>query len=381
MSDAADRSVARRALIVIGLVLATVVALGLVWATRRVLVWILVAAFFAVALKPLVDRVERRFLKRRALATLLVFVAAFVLLAGLGALIVVPLLDEAGRLADRAPELLRETRAGHGPLGRLLDRFHLRRYADAHADQLRQYGSRLSQPAVGLARGVLTTVAGVVTVVVLAFLMVLEAPKIIAGALALAGDGRAGRLRRLGRDSSRTITGYLSGNLLISVICGGLTFVVLFLAGVPFAGVIALLVAIADLIPLVGATLGAIIAAAAGFVHSPTTGVIVLVFFVVYQQLENHLLQPLIMSRAVRLNPLTVLVSVLVAAELAGFVGALLAIPAAGIGRILLREFVPAGRRATPAPAGDAHPDRQAPDIHPDRPATRHGRRSDPRRR
>ncbi|MFG2054727.1 AI-2E family transporter [Micromonospora sp. NPDC048930] len=353
MSRADDRSTARRTLVVIGLVLATVVALGLVWATRRVLVWILVAAFFAVALKPLVDGVERRFVRHRALATLLVFVATFAALAALVAIIVLPLLDEASRFVNRAPDLLRETRAGRGPLGDFLERFHLQRYASAHADQLQRYGSRLSQPAVGLVRGVLETVAGTVTVVVLAYLMVLEAPKIVAGILGLVGDGPAERVRRVGRDSSRTITGYLSGNLLISVICGGLTFVVLFLTGVPFAGVIALLVAIADLIPLVGATLGAIIAAGGGFVHSPTTGLIVLVYFVVYQQVENHLLQPLIYSRAVRLNPLTVLVSVLIAAELAGLVGALLAIPAAGIGQILLREFVPAGRRTLPPPALD----------------------------
>ncbi|MFI7430004.1 AI-2E family transporter [Micromonospora sp. NPDC049836] len=360
MSHADDRSTARRALIVIGLVLATALVLGLVWATRRVLVWALVAAFFAVALKPLVDGVERRFVRHRALATLLVFVAAFTVLAALAAVIVLPLLDELARFADRAPDLVREARAGRGQLGELLERFHLRRYADAHADQLQRYGSRLGEPAVGVVRGVLETVAGVVTVVVLAYLMVLEAPKIIAGTLTLLGDGAAERLRRIGRDSSRTITGYLTGNLLISVICGGLTFLVLFVAGVPFAAVIALVVAVADLIPLVGATIGAIVAAGAGFLHSPTTGVVVLVFFVIYQQLENHLLQPVIMSRAVRLNPLTVLVSVLLAAELAGLLGALLAIPAAGVGQILLREFAPAGRRTLPPPAPDRrrHPAR-----------------------
>ncbi|RZU75138.1 putative PurR-regulated permease PerM [Micromonospora kangleipakensis] len=351
MSDAQDRSTARRALIVIGLVLATVLGLALVWATRRVLVWALVAAFFAVALKPLVDRLERRWVRRRALATLLVFVAAFVLLGALAAMIVLPLVGEVARFAHQAPDLLREARAGRGPVGEALTRLRLREYANTHADQLQRYGSRLGQPAVGLVRGVLQTVAGLLTVIVLAYLMVLEAPKIIAGTLALAGDGGAERLRRIGRDSSRTITGYLSGNLLISVICGGLTFAVLFLTGVPFAGVIALLVAIADLIPLVGATLGAVIAAGAGFLHSPTAGIIVLVFFVVYQQAENHLLQPVIMSRAVRLNPLTVLVSVLLAAELAGLVGALLAIPAAGMAQILLRELAPKGLRAVPPPA------------------------------
>ncbi|WP_406080598.1 AI-2E family transporter [Micromonospora sp. NBC_00858] len=348
MSDADTRLTARRTLIVIGLVLATAFALAFVYATRRVLVWAVVAAFFAVALKPLVDRLQRRFVRRRALATLLVFLAAFVTLSILIAVILVPLLDELERFAERAPELLRDARAGRGQLGSLLERTGALRYVSGHSDQLRDFGDRLRQPAVGVLRGVVETVAGLVTVIVMAYLMVLEAPRITRGVLVAAGDGQAERLRRVGREVSRSVTGYLTGNLLISVICGLLTFVVLTLTGVPFAAVIGLLVAVADLIPLVGATLGAVIAAGAGFVHSPTAGIVVLVFFVVYQQVENHLLQPLILSRAVRLNPLTVLVSVLLAAELAGLLGALLAIPAAGIVQTLLREYGPSRLRATP---------------------------------
>ncbi|MBY8874702.1 AI-2E family transporter [Micromonospora sp. PLK6-60] len=358
MRDGDDRRTARRAMIVIGLLLATVAGLALVWLTRRVLGWLVLAAFFAVALKPAVDALQRRLVRRRALATLLVFVAAFTLLAALGAGIVLPLLDEVGRFVDRAPEVYREARAGRGPVGEVLARLGIRGYVTSHPEQLRRYSDQLRQPAAGVVRGVLSTLAGLLTVVVLAYLMVLEAPKIIRTTLALVGDGPAARLRRIGRECSRTVTGYLSGNLLISVICGVLTFVVLVLSGVPFAGVIALLVAIADLIPLVGATLGAIIAGGAGFLHSPTAGIVVLVFFVVYQQVENHLLQPVIMGRAVRLNPLTVLVSVLLAVELAGLLGALLAVPAAGVAQVLLREFVPARRRRPPPPAGrSAAPD------------------------
>ncbi|WP_231930521.1 AI-2E family transporter [Micromonospora coriariae] len=358
MSNADTRVTARRTLIVIGLVLATVFALAFVYATRRVLVWAVVAAFFAVALKPLVDRLQRLWVRRRALATLLVFLAAFVVVAVLATVILAPLLNELGRFAERAPDLLRDARAGRGPLGQLLERFGVRRYVSEHSEQLRTFGTRLRQPAVGVLRGVVETVAGLVTVIVLAYLMVLEAPRITGRVLAAAGDGQRERLRRVGREVSRTVTGYLTGNLVISVICGALTFVVLALTGVPFAAVIALLVAVADLIPLVGATLGAVIAAGAGFLHSPTAGVVVLVFFVVYQQVENHLLQPLILARAVRLNPLTVLVSVLLAAELAGLLGALLAIPAAGIVQTLLREYGPARLRPDP-PAGPADPRRR----------------------
>jgi predicted PurR-regulated permease PerM len=140
-------------------------------------------------------------------------------------------------------------------------------------------------------------------------------------------------------DCAKTVTGYITGNLLISVICGLLTWVVLALTGVPFAGLIALFVGLADLIPLVGATLGAVVGIVAAFTQSITAGIIVVIFFVVYQQLENHLLQPLIFARTVQLNPLTVLLAILIGVELAGILGALLAIPVAGIIQIVARDI------------------------------------------
>src|SRR3712207_4972880 len=105
------------------------------------------------------------------------------------------------------------------------------------------------------------------------------------------------------------------------------------------AGLIALFVGLADLIPLVGATLGAVIATLAAFTESTTAGIVVIIFFVLYQQLENHLLQPLIFARTVKVNPLTVLIAILIAVELAGILGALLAIPVAGILQIIARDI------------------------------------------
>ena len=172
----------------------------------------------------------------------------------------------------------------------------------------------------------------------LAYLAVLEGPKVVEGTLALFPPQRAERIRRVTRDCAKTVTGYISGNLLISAICGVLTYAVLKFSGVPFAALIALFVAIADLIPLVGATLGAVVACIAAFLHSVPAGIAAVIFFVVYQQLENHLLQPLIFARTVKLNPLAVLVAILLATELAGILGALLAIPVAGIIQVVLRD-------------------------------------------
>jgi predicted PurR-regulated permease PerM len=160
------------------------------------------------------------------------------------------------------------------------------------------------------------------------------------GALNLVGDlQRRERIHHVGADCAKSITGYISGNLLISVICGGLIYAVLKIMGVPFAGLIAIFVAFADLIPLVGATLGAIVAVTAAAFHSIPALIVVAIFFVAYQQLENHVLQPLILSRTVKLNPLTVIVAILVGVELAGILGALLAIPFAGIIQVIVRDL------------------------------------------
>ena len=130
--------------------------------------------------------------------------------------------------------------------------------------------------------------------------------------------------------STETVGGYVTGNILISLIAGVSITIVLLLMGVPYAVALGLLVAILDLIPLAGATVAGIIVAIVAFLHSVPAGIIVVVFFVVYQQLENHFLQPVIYGRTVQLSPLVVLISVLVGAELAGILGALAAIPVAG---------------------------------------------------
>lgn len=215
--------------------------------------------------------------------------------------------------------------------GNLLERTNALQFVQDNEQHIRDFATGLGTPALHLLRGAANTVVAFATIFVLTYLAVLEGPKVVESTLALFPSRRAERIRRVAHDCAKTITGYISGNLLISVICGALTYAVLKISGVPFAGLIALFVVIADLTPVIGATLGAVVAAIAAFVHSIPAGIAVVVFFLIYQQLENHLLQPLIFSRTVKLNPLAVLVAILLGVELAGIWGALLAIPVAGI--------------------------------------------------
>jgi predicted PurR-regulated permease PerM len=324
----------------IGLVLATALLLYIVLHVRQVLTWIVVGAFFAVALYPVVGWVQRRLLggRRRALATFLVFLVVLVLLAAVIAAFAIPLVNEATKLSGQLPGLIADARAGRGPIGDLLQRSHALQWVQNNQDKISNFAKGLTAPAAAVASGFATGIAGTLTVFVLAYLMVLEGPKVVDGAINVFPPATGERIRRVGADCAKSVTGYLSGNLLISVICGTLTYVVLLISGVPFAGLIALFVGIADLLPLVGATIGGAVAVLGGFIHSVPAGIAVLVFFVLYQQLENHLLQPLIFARTVKLNPLTVIVAILIGAELMGILGALLAIPVASIIQVILRD-------------------------------------------
>jgi predicted PurR-regulated permease PerM len=299
-----------------------------------------IAAFFAVALYPPAAWLQRRMLggRRPALATFLVFLVVLLGLAGLVTAFVVPLVGQATRFAGQLPELIDQARAGQGPVGRLLERTNVLRWVQDNQDRIDSFVSGLTAPAAGVLRGVATAITGGVTIFVLAYLMVLEGPKVVDGAVNVFAPTSGARIRRVAADCAHSVTGYISGNLVISVICGGLTYVVLLILGVPFAGLIALFVGLADLVPLVGATLGGAVAVLAGFLHSTTAGIVVLGFFVVYQQLENHLLQPLIFARTVKLNPLAVIVAILLGVELLGVLGALLAIPVAGMIQVVLRD-------------------------------------------
>jgi predicted PurR-regulated permease PerM len=339
---------------VIGMVLATGIAVLLVIQLARVLIWIGVAIFFAVLLSPVTALAQRRLHLNRAAATFVVFLGSVLVIAGIVTVLVRPVASQGADLVKSAPTVVQEAAAGHGPVGDLLTRLHVQKYVTKYvADHpdLTTSSTQLAQFAPAVIRSVASGVAATVTVFVLAYLMVLEGPMFVNAWLGALPADRRDRVSRVAADCGKAVTGYMTGNLLISVIAGTITWVALLILGVPYAGVLAVFVGLTDLIPLVGATIGAVLVTLIAFLHGTTEGIVMAIVFVVYQQLENHLLQPVIMSRTVKLNPLTVLVSVLLGVELAGILGALLAIPVAGVIAVVARDLYDARRgRLKPEP-------------------------------
>jgi predicted PurR-regulated permease PerM len=325
---------------VAALLVGVAIALWIVWVSRRVLVWAFVSLFLALALNPAVDALQRRGLGRRGAAAAAVYLIVILVIAGLGALIIPTLVQQVNDLVQAAPRYVRDITAGRGPLGFLETKYHV---VERVEDAVKGNGSgRLAggaSAALDVTRSVVTFIVAVVTITFMTFFMLLEGPAWVERLLGLLPARSRPRWHAIGHDIYRTVGGYVTGNLLISLIAGITATIVLLAMGVPFALALGLLVAILDLIPLAGATLAAIIVTLVAFTHSLTAGIVVLAFFIVYQQLENHLLQPVVYGRTVQLSPLAVLISVLVGAEVAGVIGALGAIPVAGAIQILIVDW------------------------------------------
>ncbi|HEX8582452.1 MAG TPA: AI-2E family transporter [Acidimicrobiales bacterium] len=329
----------RTILATIGLVLLTLAGLALLRELARIIAWVVVAGFFAVVLTPAVDLLEHRARIRRGIGTTLVFLTGLALLVGLMYAFIRPIVDQVQEFVDDLPGYVEDAQNGQGWIGELVERYNLQDYVEENQDRLRETVTGLGTPALGFVRTVFSTLLAFLTIVVLTFLMLLEGPGLTAGITAAIPERHRDRVRAVAADAARAVSGYMLGNLLISVVAGTASYIFLRIAGVPYAEVLALYVAFTDLIPLVGATLGAVPTTGVAFLYSVPAGVATAIFFIVYQQFENHVLQVSVMSRTVAVNPLFVLVSALAGVELFGLLGALLAIPAAGVIQVIVRDL------------------------------------------
>jgi predicted PurR-regulated permease PerM len=332
----------RTILAILGIVLSVVAVLELIWLARQVITWILIALFFALALNPVVELLQRRGIRRRALAVGTTYLIVLAVIATLGATVVPTLVDEANEFATEGlPNLVADITEGRGRLGFLQERYEIvDRVREAVEENGLQRLLGVSGAAVAITRGVITAVVAVITIAVLTFFMLLEGPGWIERFFSLLPAESQERWRRVGRDIYRTVGGFVTGALTIALVAGVLTALLLTVLDVQYAFALGLLVALLDLIPLAGATIAAVVVSTVAFFDDWRIGVAVLSFFIVYQQVENHFLYPLIYSRTVQLSPLAILIAVLIGASLAGVLGALAAIPVSGTIQVLIVDYL-----------------------------------------
>lgn len=332
-------------------IIAVAVVLEVIWIARHVLTWVVISLFLALALNPAVEWLQGHGIKRRGAAAAVTYLLALVAIVAIGFTFVPTLVHQVNEFVQKLPDYVHDITHGRGRLGFLETKYHIQQRIES---AVKQGGATkvlgLSGVAISVAKSVISIVVATITILFMTYFMLLEGPSWVERFYRLLPERSQPRWRKVGNEIYRTVGGYVTGNLLISVIAGGLTTIVLLIMGVPYAVALGLIVAILDLIPLAGATIAAILIGVVAFLHSIPAGIVVIVFFIVYQQIENHLLQPVVYGRTVQLSPLAVLISILIGAELAGIIGALGAIPVAGSIQVVVNDWLE-HRHERPAPA------------------------------
>jgi predicted PurR-regulated permease PerM len=341
----------------VGILVLLLVVLWVAWLSRGVLIWVGVSALFAVAINPAVKSVQRRLHLPRWSAIVTVYVVLLLALAAAASLLVPPLIDAGQELADDVPgyvERLQESRLVQD----LDERYGL---LDQLESRVTEVLGDVAGPdtAFALATRVANGLVAFVAIAVMTFLFSLYGRQLRAWVLKEAPSDQRARVAKIADDIYRVIAGYFVGLLIVAVMAGIIAWIFLSIIGVPGAAVLGFWVSISTLLPLVGATIGAIPYVLVAFFQDWKLGVAALVFVLIYQQVENNVIQPAIQRRTVQLNPLLIIISVLIGAELLGLVGVLLAIPIAGTLQVVLQDLWRtrrSRRTAVPALEGDPGP-------------------------
>jgi predicted PurR-regulated permease PerM len=318
-----------------------------IYRLKDVLLLLLVAGFLALILNPVVGVTQRYLVKRRGYAVSVVGVFVIVVFLGLLVAFGYPLVNGITHLAENLPTYVQQAEQGKNWYGKLVQHYHVQQWLQQNESKLVTFGQSISAPALAVGKGALTLLIELLTIFILVLMLLLEGPKLRRGLFSMLSPGQAEEAQAIASEVNRSVIGYMLGNFLTSIICGLVVLVDLAVLGVPFPLLWALWVALVDFLPMIGGALAGIpVVLFALFTNGLTAGIITLVVFLVYTQLENHILNPVIMSKTVRISPLLVLVAVLVAASLGdwvgglfgGFVAALLAIPLAGAFQVIVRE-------------------------------------------
>ena len=321
--------------------LGVALAYGLVTAliaVQGVLVLLLTAAFLAIGLAPLVDKLEARRIKRgRAVGIVLLGVLLF--FVGFGFAVVPPIVQQTQQLIEQAPGYVQQLQSNER-IAALDERFGLLQRAEDAVSDPAKLGTAAAGGVLGVGRVVLGFTFNTLTLLILTLYFLSSLPSIKANAYRLVPRSRRARVGLLTDEILTRVGGYVAGAVIIAGIASVLTFLLLLTLGVDSPVALALLVFLTGLIPLIGASIGAVVITVVALFTSVQAGIIVAVYYLLYQQLENYLLYPRIMKRSVDVSPAATVVAVLIGGSLLGVLGALLAIPIAAAVQLVLNEVV-----------------------------------------
>ena len=316
--------------------------LYLLFLLRTPLTWLAIAFFLALAMEPAVQWLQRRLpFKSRGAAALLLIVSILAAVALILAVLIPPMVKQTESFVHSAPSYVEKLQQSNNGLAKYLKDHGELSKLNLNSQKLLDQISSHRDFFLGAASSIASVATAVVTILVLAFFITLELPQMSKAFWRYQPSNKRKHRQELGARMHKVIIGSVNGNMLTSLIAGVCASIALAILHIPYAIPLGVLVAIIDLIPEVGASLGAIVIIIAMILYSgPVKAIIMAVYFFIYQRIENNTLQPLVYSRAVHISPLLSFIAVVCGAKLGGLVGALLAIPVTGILQILAKDYL-----------------------------------------
>jgi predicted PurR-regulated permease PerM len=308
-----------------------------IYLVRAVILQLTIALILAVALEPLVGWLMKRGIGRSASIAISVTSAALAILFVVG-IIATPLITEGIRLSRNAPQIVEQV-TNHHTFKRLNDQYHIVDKAREYAQDIPGKFTERGLPALAVISSVAGSLSSLAVIIVLTLFLILEGPPLWRSLRTLFPVHTARQLERTSEKAAIAVSGFVSGNLLISLIAGAVTLITLLILRVPYPFALAALVAFFDLIPLVGAALATIVVGLVALTTGIGVALIAVAVLLVYQFVEGHFIQTIVYSRSISLSPLLVIVASLAGAELGGIIGVLLAIPVSAVLQVIAVEI------------------------------------------
>jgi predicted PurR-regulated permease PerM len=326
---------------VMAVVLLAVLFLAVLRQMSHALVLVFTAFFLALSLNAPVHWIESHLpgkRNRRTLATVVSVLIVMVLFVGFLASIVPPLSRQVGSLIDAAPNFVRDLRNEDSEIGKLVTRYHLESQVNTFSDEFSGRLKDVSGRAVSVITRISSSAISVLTILVMTFMMLVEGPRWVDIFNRLVPPKKRAHTAELSRGMYKVIKGYVNGQVLLAAIASLFIVPMLFILGISYPVALMVVVFICGLIPMVGHTLGALIVTAVALFHSPVSAIVILAYYILYQQIENYLVQPRIQANTTNMSPLLVFVAVVLGVSFGGLLGGLVAIPVMGCIRILVLD-------------------------------------------
>lgn len=326
---------------VFSIALLYVVGLWFVYSIRQALVLIAISFFLAVALSNPVNFLTRHMPGgKRSVATGVAFAFIILVISVITYSIIPPMVSQSQAFINNLPSYIDNLENGEGFVAENVQQFELTDSLRESQEQLRERLGDASGPLFNGVKKVTSSFINMLTILVITFLMLVESPRWLKGFWELFPNHHQKRYRDLAHKLHRVVSGFVNGQLLIAAIASLVALIAMLIIGIPFAVPLAAIIGVFVLIPLIGATIGAAFVVLITLFTSISKALIFLIFFVIYQQIENNFIQPIVQSKTLNLSPLTIFISAIIGVVVGGILGALFAIPVAGSIKVIGQDYI-----------------------------------------